>query len=119
MMTWDEVRATMGLTRLGGHTHTHPILSRVEPDRVDEEVRTCRDRIAGETGARPRWFAYPNGQAGDFTPAVKDALRRHGFEAAFTAMEGVNGATTDRFELRRFSGRSAAPQMAWLRSVAG
>jgi peptidoglycan/xylan/chitin deacetylase (PgdA/CDA1 family) len=119
MMTWDEVRATLGFTRLGGHTHTHPILSRVTPDRVDEEVRTSRERIAAETGAPPRWFAYPNGQAGDFTPVVKNALRRHGFEAAFTAIEGVNGAGTDRLELRRFSGRSSAPQVAWLRSVAG
>jgi peptidoglycan/xylan/chitin deacetylase (PgdA/CDA1 family) len=119
MMTWDEVRATMGLTRLGGHTHTHPILARVGAFLLDEEVRTCRDRIAAETGVRTRLFAYPNGQAGDFTPAVKDALRRHGFAAAFTAVEGVNGAATDRLELRRFSGRSAAPQMAWLRSAAG
>jgi peptidoglycan/xylan/chitin deacetylase (PgdA/CDA1 family) len=119
MMSWEEVRATMGLTRLGGHTHTHPILARVGPLRLDEEVGTCRDRIASETGARPRFFAYPNGQAGDFTPAVKEAVRRHGFEAAFTAVEGVNGAHTDRLELRRFSGRSAAPQVAWLRSVAG
>jgi peptidoglycan/xylan/chitin deacetylase (PgdA/CDA1 family) len=119
MMTWDEVRATMEGTRLGGHTHTHPILSRVGPERLDEEVAACRDRIAAETGRRPRHFAYPNGQPGDFTPAVQEAVRRHGFEAAFTAVEGVNGAETDRLALRRFSGRSAAPQVAWLRSVAG
>jgi peptidoglycan/xylan/chitin deacetylase (PgdA/CDA1 family) len=119
MMSWAEVRATAGLTRFGGHTHTHPILSRVTPDRLDHEIATCRDRIEAETGAFPRWFAYPNGQAADFTPPVMEAVRRHGFEAAFSAIEGVNGRATDPFALRRFSGRSAAPQMVWLRGAAG
>jgi peptidoglycan/xylan/chitin deacetylase (PgdA/CDA1 family) len=119
MMTWAEVRATQGLTQFGGHTHTHPILSRVTPDRLEAEIRTCRDRIEEETGTRPRVFAYPNGQAADFTPAVKEAVKRHGFDTAFTAIEGVNGAATDPLELRRFSGRSAAPQMVWLQSAAG
>jgi peptidoglycan/xylan/chitin deacetylase (PgdA/CDA1 family) len=119
MMTWDEVRATADGARFGGHTHTHPILSRVGPEQLEAEIRTCRDRIEAETGRRPRWFAYPNGQAADFTEAVKEAVRRQGFEAAFTAIEGVNGRSTDPFALRRFSGRSPAPQMVWLRGAAG
>jgi peptidoglycan/xylan/chitin deacetylase (PgdA/CDA1 family) len=118
MLSWDEVRKTRGLTTFGGHTHTHPILSRVAPAQLDEELRTCRERIEAETGQRPRFFAYPNGQREDFTPAVKEAVRGHGFEVAFSAIEGVNGPHTDWLEVRRFSGRSAAPQMAWLANAA-
>jgi peptidoglycan/xylan/chitin deacetylase (PgdA/CDA1 family) len=118
MLSWDEVRATRGLTTFGGHTHTHPILSRVGPGRLDQELGTCRERIEAETGERPRFFAYPNGQREDFTPEVKQAVRRHGFEVAFSAIEGVNGPNTDWLEVRRFSGRSAAPQIAWLRNAA-
>jgi peptidoglycan/xylan/chitin deacetylase (PgdA/CDA1 family) len=116
MMNWDEVRATMGMARFGGHTHTHPILSRVDGSRIEEEIRLCRDRIASETGVAPRFFAYPNGRQQDFTPEAKEALVRHGFEVAFTTIEGVNGPETDRLELRRFSGRGPIPQMAWLRT---
>src|SRR5205814_1621452 len=48
MLTWDEVRRTMDLTRFGGHTHTHPILSRLDRAAAEREIRTCRDRIAAE-----------------------------------------------------------------------
>ena len=41
----------MDITHFGGHTHTHPILSRLSREQADNEIRTCRDRIAAETGA--------------------------------------------------------------------
>jgi peptidoglycan/xylan/chitin deacetylase (PgdA/CDA1 family) len=119
MMNWAEVRATMGLARIGGHTHTHPILSRVDGPRIDEEIRLCRERIARETGVAPLFFAYPNGQRGDFTPEAKAALVRHGFQVAFTAIEGLNGPESDRLELSRFSGRGPIPQLAWFRASRG
>lgn len=68
MLTWDEVRATMKLTYFGGHTHTHPILSQLDSQSAEDEIRTCRDRIYQETGITPRYFAYPNGRAIDFSP---------------------------------------------------
>ena len=119
MMSWAEVRATMRLARFGGHTHTHPILSRVDEPRIEEEIKLCRERIASETGVAPRFFAYPNGQQGDFTPEAKAILVRHGFQIAFTAIEGVNGPGSDRLELGRFSGRGPLPQLAWFRASRG
>jgi peptidoglycan/xylan/chitin deacetylase (PgdA/CDA1 family) len=113
MMTWPEVEATRPLTRLGGHTHTHPILARVDAATQDREIATCRARIEDVCGVRPRWFAYPNGQPGDFTDETRAALRRHGFDLAFTASEGVNGPHAERLDLRRFSGRADVPQLAW------
>jgi peptidoglycan/xylan/chitin deacetylase (PgdA/CDA1 family) len=116
MMNWAEVKATLPLTRLGGHTHTHPILSRVDPAEQDREIGTCRERIERMCGVRPRWFAYPNGRPGDFTGQSREAVRRHGFELAFTASEGVNREDADRMALRRFSGRADVPQLAWFRA---
>ncbi len=101
MLNWDEVRATMELTRFGGHTHTHPILSRLDEVAVDEEIRRCRDRIEEETGIAPRYFAYPNGRACDYTEFSMSSLQRHGFELGFTTVPGIHRPGADRFQIRR------------------
>lgn len=101
MLSWDEVRATREGTRYGGHSHTHPILSRLGPEEMEYEIRTCRDRIAAETGEAPRTFAYPNGRPPDFNELTRELLRKHGFEIAFSTVEGINGPDADAFALRR------------------
>lgn len=118
MLTWAEVRATMPLTRYGGHTHTHPILSQVDTQTAEREIRSCQERIAWETGAAPRYFAYPNGRAQDFSDATKAILKRRGFELAFSTLEGLHEPGMDRYAVRRQpTGSSRGEDFAWL--VAG
>lgn len=101
MLNWDEVRATHEGTRFGGHSHSHPILSRLQPAEMETEIRLCRERIAAETGTEPRYFAYPNGRAADFNQTTRDLLRQQGFLLAFSTIEGINGPDADSFALRR------------------
>ncbi len=97
-MTWDEVRSTMDCTTFGGHTHTHPLLSRIDDERLDDEIRVCRNRMTAETGVAPTLFAYPNG---DVTPAAKRLLPKHGFLRAFSTREGLAHQASDRLETPR------------------
>src|SRR5262249_22547532 len=114
MLSWDEVRRTTGLTRYGGHSHTHPILSRLDRSAAISEIRTCRDRIAAETGHAPVLFAYPNGTPADFTQETKGILRDHGFEIAFATTTGVAGARTDWMAVPRLPGfEGDIPDFAW------
>jgi peptidoglycan/xylan/chitin deacetylase (PgdA/CDA1 family) len=46
---------------LGAHSLTHPDLTRLEPDALDDEVRGCADRMEECSGRRPTLFAYPYG----------------------------------------------------------
>ena len=101
MLSWDEVRATRGLTCYGGHSHTHPILSQMAPAAAEAEIRTCSERIRDETGEAPRTFAYPNGRAVDFDDTTRGLLRRHGFDIAFSTIEGINARGADALALRR------------------
>lgn len=118
MLSWEEVRATREGTAYGAHTHTHPILSQLEPPAADEEIRLSRDAIARELGTVPRLFAYPNGRAGDFNAETRASLRRHGFELAFSTIEGINGPDTDPFAIaRQPTGGATIADFAWL--VAG
>ena len=72
MLTWDEVRRTMKLTTYGGHSHTHPIMSRLDRRRRRARDR-ARARIASppRPAARRRTFAYPNGRRTDYTPETQ------------------------------------------------
>jgi peptidoglycan/xylan/chitin deacetylase (PgdA/CDA1 family) len=101
VMNWDEIRAVTELTTIGAHTHTHPLMSRISEARQVQELRTCRDRIAVETGSTTRLFAYPSG---DYTAGVKSVLRSLDFEMAFTTERGVNGPGTDWMAVRRIPG---------------
>jgi len=101
MLTWDEVRRTMDLTTYGGHTHTHPILSRLSAEQAEEEISTCRDRIATETGVAPTSFAYPNGRPSDYTAETQTILQRNGFSLAFSTSRGIAGRGTDWMAVTR------------------
>jgi peptidoglycan/xylan/chitin deacetylase (PgdA/CDA1 family) len=114
MMTWDDVKAVLDITRLGGHSHTHPLFAHVDDVRLEAEVGTCRDRLRSETGLTPRWFAYPNGS---FDERCRKVLTGHGFDTAFTTIPGVVKPGADRQTLRRFSSSGTPSELAWRLSV--
>jgi peptidoglycan/xylan/chitin deacetylase (PgdA/CDA1 family) len=117
MLDWDDVRAASALTRWGGHTHTHPILSRLTRADAEREIKTCRDRIAAETGTAPTLFAYPNGTPADYTPETQAILRENGFSIAFSTSEGIAGPDTDWMAVRRLpSGEFDVPDFVWTAS---
>jgi peptidoglycan/xylan/chitin deacetylase (PgdA/CDA1 family) len=115
MLNWDEVRRTMDITHFGGHTHTHPILSRLPLDQAEAEIRTCRDRIAAETGHAPTTFAYPNGRPEDYTVETQQILRRNGFSLGFSTIRGIAGPSSDWMAVRRLPGDADdIPDFVWL-----
>jgi peptidoglycan/xylan/chitin deacetylase (PgdA/CDA1 family) len=104
-LTWEQVEA---LARSGvaieAHTHRHPILSRVPVDRARAEVLESKRCIEAALGRTVRALAYPNGREGDYRPADVDMLRREGFAAAFSLLDGPTGRHTARrqpLEIRR------------------
>jgi peptidoglycan/xylan/chitin deacetylase (PgdA/CDA1 family) len=115
MMTWDEVRTVSDLTWIGGHSHTHPILSRLTRDDLEREIGTCRDRIAAETGRTPTMFAYPNGTPADYNGETQAVLKRHGFNLAFSTTEGMVGPNTDWMAIPRIfpMADSSLANFAW------
>ncbi len=109
-MNWDEVRATRDLTTFGGHTHTHPLLSKVDREFAEREIATCHRRLLEELGEVPRLFAYPSG---NFNDTVKALVRQQGFDVAFSTIPGINGSDTDWFAVRRIAAAQSVPELAW------
>jgi peptidoglycan/xylan/chitin deacetylase (PgdA/CDA1 family) len=102
MLTWNQVRfmQSRGID-FGGHTVTHPFLSRMTSDGFLWEVSECKRRIEEEIQLRARHFAYPNGREEDFGASNKDLIRSAGYRAAVTTIWGTNYGSTDPMELRR------------------
>ncbi len=101
---WQQLREMedSGLVEIGGHTRNHPILSRLNPAKLPEEIDGCLEDLNTRLGHRPRSFCYPNGQPTDYNALTRDAVARSGFLCACTAFYDDNHLT-DHYALRRFT----------------
>lgn len=102
-MTWDHVREmhAHGM-QFGGHTVSHPVLSRVSADEELFEVVECKLRIEAELGGPVTAFSYPVGQPDSYDVRTKSCLDDAGYEYAFSYHGGYNRAPVeDPFELAR------------------
>jgi peptidoglycan/xylan/chitin deacetylase (PgdA/CDA1 family) len=83
LASWQELRLEPALVSIGSHTMRHPILSSLDAQQIDVEVRDSRAAIEREIGRPADVFCYPNG---DFNQAALEAVRRH-YRAAVTESE--------------------------------
>lgn len=117
--TWAELRALAAEGfDVGAHSRTHPILSRVSPKQLEDEIAGCKEQIEGHLGSPVKHFAYPNGQQSDYTPAAIGMIARAGYLAAVTTIPGGNTPMTPLFELRRIYARTAG-RAEFAQSVSG
>ncbi len=104
-MTWDMVRAmrSAGMT-IGGHTTSHPVLSRLSRDGQGSEVSNCGRRLAAELGEPMRYFSYPNGQRDSFNDETRHCLNEAGVQYAFSYYGGHRtSADWDDLDVRRIA----------------
>lgn len=120
-LSWDQVREmASGGIEFGAHTLTHPILSRVADEgRLEREIREPKQRIEQELGRETLHFCYPNGQPGDYTPAIVERVRQAGFQTAVTAEQGLNPAGASRYLLKRVPVEPDRDWGVFTRAVAG
>lgn len=104
-LTWDQVRELAGdpLFTVGGHSHTHAVLSFLDPAALDRELDTSLKLLESEAGVSARHYSYPEGLAHCYSLAVIEALRRRGVVCCPTAEPGNNDKTVDLFHLKRIA----------------
>jgi peptidoglycan/xylan/chitin deacetylase (PgdA/CDA1 family) len=110
-LTWQQAREMQasGLVEFGGHTHTHPILSRCTLEKQRWEIVTCRDRLKQELGRVPRLFGFPNGRLADYTKDTLTELEAAGFNHAFTMEPGRVKPGCHPLQIARYG----APMSVW------
>jgi peptidoglycan/xylan/chitin deacetylase (PgdA/CDA1 family) len=113
VLGWDELRALAreGL-HVAGHSRTHPVMTRVSPDVLAEEILGSQRDLGRELpgAADGSVFAYP---AGQHDRRTRSALSELGVELAFTTERGVNQlGRDDPFALRRVNvGGRSGPEL--------
>ncbi|MFH1017342.1 MAG: polysaccharide deacetylase family protein [Pseudomonadota bacterium] len=103
IINWDEARAMQeDDIDFGGHTVTHPILSRLPPAALEEEIRGCRAALEKELQKEPIAFAYPVGRTFALADAAFSIVEKTGFRYAVTTEYGRNvWPLENRYRLRR------------------
>lgn len=82
-VSWDELREMLGHgIEVGSHTMNHPILSRVDGERLQEEVFRSKQLLEQKTGVGISSFCYPNSAPKDITDEVVQAVQRAGYTGA-------------------------------------
>jgi peptidoglycan/xylan/chitin deacetylase (PgdA/CDA1 family)/CelD/BcsL family acetyltransferase involved in cellulose biosynthesis len=104
MLNWSEIRqmARNGV-RFGAHTVTHPVLAKLPPERLQEEILGSKKVIEERLQMPVRHFSYPFGRSFDIGEEAKGVVQQAGFETAVTTIWGFNRPGDDPYSLRRFT----------------
>jgi peptidoglycan/xylan/chitin deacetylase (PgdA/CDA1 family) len=102
MLNWDQVRAMRkGGVFFGAHTMTHPSVSRLESDALQNEILQSKELL--EEGLQTSFedFAYPFGKPSDCSMAAENLLSRSGYRSAVTTTASRNTVGMNPYSLRR------------------
>jgi peptidoglycan/xylan/chitin deacetylase (PgdA/CDA1 family) len=119
MMTTKQVRMLRAAgMEIGGHTLSHPILTRLSTAEATREMADGKAELERIIGEPVGLFAYPNGKPGeDFTSEHVALARRVGFRAAVTTAWGAARRASDLLQLPRFTPWDRHPTKFALRLI--
>jgi peptidoglycan/xylan/chitin deacetylase (PgdA/CDA1 family) len=101
-MTWDQVREWSGDGfAVGGHSHSHAILSFLAPFKLAREIDVSLQMLREKAGIVTPHYSYPEGLAHCYSDNVIRMLKDRGITCCPTAIDGINRPGADPFHLRR------------------
>ena len=120
-MSWQEIRhVSRAGIKIGAHTRTHPILSRISSSQdVRDEVAGSKVRIEEQLQEAVRHFCYPNGKIADIGGVAIEAVSAAGYSSAVTTEIGLNDTGTDKLLLKRIGVEPDLSEQYFRRCVAG
>jgi peptidoglycan/xylan/chitin deacetylase (PgdA/CDA1 family) len=126
MLDADMLRALrQNQVEIGGHTVSHPILTRIDDDAARREIVDNKRELETILGEPLRMFAYPNGKRrADYSAVHVRMLEEAGYSAAFNTENGAATRHHPRFELPRATPWDTTPMMfaarllRWLAGIA-
>ena len=104
-LNWDEAREmSREGAAIGSHTHSHNLLSQLEPERQYEELSKSRAILKEQLGIAVDTIAYPVGKKDAFTDETKRIAQEVGYRAGFSFYGGANfPGKTSAYDVRRFN----------------
>jgi peptidoglycan/xylan/chitin deacetylase (PgdA/CDA1 family) len=117
MLTSDQlVKLHESGMEIGGHTVSHPILAKLSPDAVLQEVSDNKKHLEQLLNTTLRFFAYPNGKPDrDYLPDQVLLIKECNYLAAISTQVGLADKQNDRWQLPRFTPWDTSPLRFMLR----
>lgn len=99
-VTWEMLgeMAESGLVTMGAHTHTHPLLTEVTREQMEEELAKPIDLFQQRLGIRPHHFCYPRAV---WRPDIEQLVMRYYQSATIGGGTQAKSADFHRFRIPR------------------
>ena len=92
-----------GVMVVGGHTHSHLVLSRLDKEKQYKELKICFDYINRKFGVKSPVFCFPYGQKHTYDKFTLRALKEIGYHSSFNTVRGMTCVKkTNKYELQRY-----------------
>lgn len=99
LMTEEEVNKWLSLGMdIGGHTQTHPNLTKISFVEAKKEINECKVNLEKKFKTPINDFCYPFGV---FNELISKAVKESGYETATTMLRGRVNPSTNRYKLPR------------------
>lgn len=110
MMSWDELLALdPERIAIGSHTVDHPILTSLDDDDLEYELKASREMLEKRLGRPVPHFCYPNGSEDE---RVRRLTEQH-YDAAVGTTPGMVVRTSDPYRLPRIGATPSPAELAW------
>ncbi len=102
LMSGEQVKAlaASGHVEIGGHTLTHPRLSKLTPEQQAHEIQENKRQLEALLGHPLLSFAYPYG---DLNESAKEQAITAGYRFAVATNSGPKAMHQDPFQIRRIA----------------
>ena len=102
LMSGEQVKAlaASGYVEIGGHTLTHPRLSKLTPEQQAHEIQENKRQLEALLGHPLLSFAYPYG---DMNESAKEQAITAGYRFAVATNSGPKAMHHDPFQIRRIA----------------
>ena len=102
-LSWDDVRDLDDMPKyeVGGHSENHEILSYLDNDELEYEIKHCLETLSKQLGRKVSSFSYPEGQKEHYNEKVISVLKENGVDICPSAIDGIVDGRDDNFNLKR------------------
>ena len=102
-LSWDDVRKLDDMPKyeVGGHSENHEILSYLNDEELEYEIKHCLETLSKQLDRKVDSFSYPEGQEEHYNKKVISVLKKNGVSICPSAIDGVVDGSDDNFNLKR------------------
>ncbi len=99
MVTWEQISHMQAAgIECGAHTHSHPQLDMLSPEKAHDEITTSKKLLEEHLGQSVTSFAYPYGY---YTTTIQQQVQAAGYTSACAVNHAMHTSGTHPFTLSR------------------